>query len=150
MNNEAWCTCKVVVLQIKTYCFLPFSLPLPSPSSFLKLLFIYRTAQAEAFSSHSDGFRARLDSHASLAQDYRISDFQSGTKFVLSLHDTRMNEASYRHENFVRNKKPERTHSRTTCTGTKCRFGIMLTNIEKYMEIGWTRFKIKVIPLSCE
>ena len=38
------------------------------------------------------GFRVRSNTHASLAPDYiyTICDFQSGTKFVLSFHDTRM------------------------------------------------------------
>ena len=35
-------------------------------------------------------FRARSDTNAPLALDYTICDFQSGTKFVFSLHDTRI------------------------------------------------------------
>ena len=34
--QKAWCLCKVVVFRNKPIAFLPFSLPLPSPSSLLK------------------------------------------------------------------------------------------------------------------
>ena len=36
-NSQMWCTCKIVVLLNKPIAFLAFSLPLPSPSSLLKL-----------------------------------------------------------------------------------------------------------------
>ena len=48
--------------------------------------------------------------HAPLAPDYRVCEFQSGTKFVFGLH---YNEISYQKDNV----------SGMTCTGTKCPFG---------------------------
>ena len=35
-------------------------------------------------------FHTRSETHAPLAPDYTVCDFQSGSKFVYSLHDTRM------------------------------------------------------------
>ena len=49
------------------------------------------------------GFRARSDTQVPLALDYTICDFQSGTKFVFSLHDTRI-KISYQNKSFIRNE----------------------------------------------
>ena len=49
------------------------------------------------------GFRARSDTQAPLARDYTICDFQSGTKFVFSLHDSRI-RLSYQNKSFIRNE----------------------------------------------
>ena len=38
---------------------------------------------------------------------------------------------------FHSERKPEWTHA--TCTGTKFRLGIMWTEVNKYMEMEWTR-----------
>ena len=63
----------------------------------------------------------------------RLHDFQSGTKFVFSLHDTRM-------KFHVR---------RITCIGMKCNFDrYHANNTEKYMEWEWTCPRMKVIRVS--
>ena len=69
-------------------------------------------------------FSRQSNTYAPLAQEYIICDLKSLTEFVFSLHDTKI------------------------CT--EMRFGIMQTNAEKYMEMKWTRSRIKVIPLSFE
>ena len=93
--------------------------------------------------SRSRGFRARSCATRS-RYSYTICDFQCGTKFVLSWHDTRMKFRTRRE--FHSEWKLEWTHSGTICTVAKCRFGIMWRNTEKYMQMEWTLSRIKVIP----
>ena len=44
----------------------------------------------------------KIEHRARLHGFNTVCDFQSGTKFVFSLHDTRMKLQSYQNENFIR------------------------------------------------
>ena len=71
-------------------------------------------------------FSRQSNTYAPLVPDYTICDLKSRTKFVFSLHDTRI---------CTRTRTLLGMKTGMTCTGTKWSFGIMQTNAEKYMEM---------------
>ena len=78
--------------------------------------------QSEWVHSHDKikRLRSRSDTYAPLAPDNTICSFQSRTKFIFSLHDTRIKFRTRRRISFG-------MKTTMTCTGTKFRFGTMVT-----------------------
>ena len=74
--------------------------------------------QSEWVHSHDKikRLRSRSDTYAPLAPDNTICSFQSRTKFIFSLHDTRIKFRTRRRISFG-------MKTTMTCTGTKFRFG---------------------------
>ena len=82
----------------------------------------FRTRVKFALHSHDkiERLRSRSDTYAPLAPDNTICSFQSRTKFIFSLHDTRIKFRTRRRISFG-------MKTTMTCTGTKFRFGTMET-----------------------
>ena len=90
----------------------------------------------KAFSLAPDQIRMR---HLPQTRRFAIS-IQNEVLFHFTWYQ---NEASYQNENFIGiENRNEHNDSEITCTWTKCRFGIMQTNTEKYVEMEWTRSRI--------
>ena len=80
----------------------------------------------------------------------RLHDFQSGTKFVSSLHDTRMKFHIRTRISFGSKIKRNSPRNDLYCIGMECPFDrYHANNTEKCMEMEWTCSRMKVIRVSC-
>ena len=95
------------------------------------------------------GFHARSDMHAPLTQDYLICNFQTGTRFIFSLQDTKIVSEWQFHWDW----KPGWTHSFwIDLYGNKMSFWYHV-HVNKYrdmMEMEWTCSRMKVTLVSCQ